>query len=670
MAKKKKASKKQKFISSPIGRKLGNQLVEIDQLIDAERYNDALFILEDLSTQHQKRIEVIERLCDVYYLIGDYNQSLVHAEKLISVAPSVPNFWIKLATSAMYNDRQLQALRAAQRFLKRWPDHPAAPDAEKIVDLIENIFLPDVVENFGLPLETVLQITEMHERSRSYLERGQYAKAKKELEKLIKSHPEFTAAQNNLAQVYWQLGDIPAAIETEEHVLSFEPQNLHALSNLVRLSLLAGDEQAARDYANKMQSSIDEAYDPLYKKIEALAFLGDDEIIISLENEVMKEPDHNSFAKAHMLHFVAISYARSGNEKKAKKLWEQALEIAPYLKMAQINLDDLTLPVEFRHGPSPFEPGYWIPEEIFKRFANNIHTKNEMRLQKAVDQFQNQFLGLDTILARMLERGGERGREIAVAIIRVCETPSLLEIYKKSALGQDGPDSYRFEALNYLKEQHVIEESYATVWMKGGWQEIQLMGYHISFEPDEILKGNILKLFEKAHTLLLDSKGEEAEILLKQAIKLEPDNPSLKNNLAMAYQVQGRYDEAIELTEEIFDEYPDYTFARLNLARLAMEDEDFERARKLIEPVTKKTELHISEFTNLARIEIDLALAKEEKTAAERWLEMWEAVYPEDDNLFAYKLRVHKDTALETMKKLMFDDVDDDLDISNLLKDL
>ena len=55
---------------------------------------------------------------------------------------------------------------------------------------------------------------------------------------------------------------------------------------------------------------------------------------------------------------------------------------------------------------------------------------------------------------------------------------------------------------------------------------------------------------------LHDEDGERAERALKQALALEPEAPELQNNLAMAYEMQGRFEEAEMLVEQVHERYP------------------------------------------------------------------------------------------------------------------
>ena len=72
-----------------------------------------------------------------------------------------------------------------------------------------------------------------------------------------------------------------------------------------------------------------------------------------------------------------------------------------------------------------------------------------------------------------------------------------------------------------------------------------------------------------------------------------------------------------------YERFPDYLFARVKMARYAIQDGRFEDAAELLEPVVRRDRLHISEFRALADAEIALATAQGNEEAARSWLEMW-----------------------------------------------
>jgi tetratricopeptide (TPR) repeat protein len=75
---------------------------------------------------------------------------------------------------------------------------------------------------------------------------------------------------------------------------------------------------------------------------------------------------------------------------------------------------------------------------------------------------------------------------------------------------------------------------------------------------------------------------EAAIPILERGRERAPHIPRLWNLLAVAYQMTGRRDEAHELHDEAFRRFPDYLFARINVAHRFVESDEPERIREVL----------------------------------------------------------------------------------------
>jgi len=74
-----------------------------------------------------------------------------------------------------------------------------------------------------------------HDELRYDLAHGEFHHGQKVAEKLLRKFPNFVPALNNLAQIFAMQDDFDRAIKTSLSILEYEPDNIHALSNLTRL---------------------------------------------------------------------------------------------------------------------------------------------------------------------------------------------------------------------------------------------------------------------------------------------------------------------------------------------------------------------------------------------------------------------------------------------------
>jgi predicted Zn-dependent protease len=171
--------------------------------------------------------------------------------------------------------------------------------------------------------------------------------------------------------------------------------------------------------------------------------------------------------------------------------------------------------------------------------------------------------------------------------------------------------------------------------------DARLMSIEIHNEPLGKTHPRAEPLLVKAIDALRARKGAAAEKLLNQALEIDPNNPSLLNNLSMAYVLQGQHQKAEEMTYDIYSRFPNYIFGRTNLALILIDKGEIEQAGELIEPLISRRRFHVSEFSALCMVQIKLLLADGNREAAKSWLEMLEQVDPRDPNLPALRLQLN-----------------------------
>jgi tetratricopeptide (TPR) repeat protein len=148
------------------------------------------------------------------------------------------------------------------------------------------------------------------------------------------------------------------------------------------------------------------------------------------------------------------------------------------------------------------------------------------------------------------------------------------------------------------------------------------------------------ELARMAHEALNDDRPREAERLLDEAQRSRPDDASMQYNRAVAIEMQGRSEEAIEIVRAIYRNHPEYVFARTRLAEECIENGDLEGAKDLLEPIRHKPRLHQSEYAAWCSANISLLLAAGEPTRAREILKAWEQVDPDDRRITAWKRRL------------------------------
>jgi tetratricopeptide (TPR) repeat protein len=644
MPRKKKAQSKGK---PTLPRRLIEGIYQASEYLEEGKPTKARDLLEELDKKHPGQAPVLELLTNAYYDLQDMRGYEGACYRLIKVNQNNPEAVLASAGSYMANFRPALAIRAFQNFTDRWPGHERAGEAQKTMAQLRGALQKELSE-LKLPEEEAFELALQHEEVRFYLDHAQWHRGKQLAVKLLGKYTNFVPAINNMSQLFAIEGEFDRGIEFSRRALDIEPDNVHALSNLVRLLFLTGQQEEALSVAEQLIESSAEAADFWTKKAEALSFLGEDDQVLELYEQAkqsgeLREPGTNPL----FYHLVAVATFRKGKEQAARSLWKEALTIDPAFTLARDNLDDLDLPIHERNAPWSFALRDWIPERTVRELTNSLAVAARRKSERAVESASLQFLEKHPeliILARhLLERSDHAGREFVINLAAMSDHPELLAAVKDFALSQRGSDELRMKASQILSERGLMPSGAVPLWVQGEWKDILLLNFEVTDEPEgHYHSSEVESLVEQAIYALRSRDGKLAQQLLERAIDLEPDSPSLFNNLALALEMQGKAREAHAMMKEIHARYPDYLFGIIGVARLAIKDGDLETAHTLLNDLLQRRRLHFTEFEALCSAQIEFWLADKNKEAARTWFDMWEHADPENPDLDNYRLQLGK----------------------------
>ncbi len=112
-----------------------------------------------------------------------------------------------------------------------------------------------------------------------------------------------------------------------------------------------------------------------------------------------------------------------------------------------------------------------------------------------------------------------------------------------------------------------------------------------------------------------------AEDYLKQALTLEPNNPVLLNNLALAYSYQDRPSESRQLTQQIIDNHPDDIDSRIAIAQLYLEEENLEEAEAILDQLLQQSQLTEDNLISLMLTRSRLLILQKQEEMARLWFQ-------------------------------------------------
>ncbi|MFH7244575.1 MAG: tetratricopeptide repeat protein [Spirulina sp.] len=659
-----------KFTGSGFGQaSLAQEIQRLEGLMRKEKWPEAMLLVDTLTQQFPQSKQVWQHLAVVSMELDDRISHQRAMEKLTALAPTNADYFFALGADCMVNIHPLLALQSFRQGVALNPNHEIAAEAQRIITSLEPM-MEEALTEMGLTEADDLEIAVLHERSQACVERGDYEDARMAALAVLERQPNFLPAQNNLSLTFWAEGDVDSAIAQAQGVIDQQPDNIHALANLVRFYTLTQRPDQARPYADRMRVSHAAAWDGWTKKAEALTLLADDESLVALFEDFLaqggdnldetpavdsdeanpeQEPDEAPMPRPSLMfyHWVAVALARTGKDNQAKALWKKILTHDPNLELAKTNLADLRRPVGQRHGAWPISWEQWLLPPTLNAFRQVIaparQARQGQRLISGLEQFLDHHPNFVAMLPRIAERGGPVGQQFLVLTAEQVKHPGLLAVLKDFALGQNGSDELRYKAATLVAQARLIDKANVTLWLKGAWTTTTLIAFEIHDEKLYNHSKRVERWLGQAVSLMRQrtpAAAQQAEDLLQKAIAAEPEAPDLLNNLAAAYELRGRHQESNALIDQIHQRFPDYVMAAMAKAKRHMEEGDLDAAEAILNSFMAQDRFHLGEFSAFCDTQIDLLLAKNRPDGARQWLNIWEQTDPDSPRLTMAQLKL------------------------------
>jgi tetratricopeptide (TPR) repeat protein len=637
-------------------RRLREGLTEASNLLSKNKPQDALDLLQELDRQFPRQTDVLGLLANTYIELGNHHGYLYTLYQLHNLTPNRAEIKFGLADAYLANGRMGLALRTFRQFIKQWPYDERVSDIQKTISQLEQGLI-EMLSPLALSLEDGLDFACKHEELQLSMEFGNYERGKQLAKILLKQGPRFVPVLNNLSQVYWLEGDLVQAIDVSQQVLDIQPDNIHALSNMTRFLFMQGKQQEAVALAQRLKASQAEAADLWVKKAEALSFIGDEDGVLSLLDEAKQAGELDQLSE-FVWHWCAVAEYRKGDETKARKHWQKCLQLAPYFLQAKDNLEELKKSRHERNCPQAFSLDAWLSRNTISSLTSTVERasrqKDDSAFQNRIHAYFDNHSEILHFVPAALTSGDTVSRDLALKLADMSAHPALLASLKDFALGQEGSDALRLEASQLLSKHGVFKSGEnIDLWLEGERRPIMMLGFQIYYDSPKkpTLKPAAQRLMEKAIYALREENGAEGEALLRKALEIQKDEPGLLNNLAVALSMQGKHDEAEAIADEIPVHFPDYFFGQVIAVRKAIQADELEKAKAILDKMMQKQELHVTEFSALCGCQIDFMIADDKPEGAVSWFDMWKQGYPDDPVLKNYEDRMSIAGLLATVRK-------------------
>ncbi|MCI0461088.1 MAG: tetratricopeptide repeat protein [Gemmataceae bacterium] len=644
MAKKRKQPARR---SKATDRRLRDALDQVDALIARRQWAEARTRLDNLLRTYPQHEEILRNLAEVAFHLKDAHTFQYSCEMLYAQCPQDRHLPYMLTMAYVQNGWLSLALAMARRAVAQDPANENAAGTRKLLVELEPLVHAEVTR-LGLDGADGLECLTLHDQVRSFLAQGRYAKAREVADQLAQRRPQFAPAYNNGAEACYHDGRLAPAIDLEQRLLAFEPENVFALANLVRFLVVAGKVEEAQRHADRLKALQPPNKELVVKQAEALSCLGDDLGVLAVCERGRQLTDPGGPEdNALLYHLAAVAAYRQGREEDARTCWMSALRAVPHFELARDNLDDLKRPVGERNAPWSYPFKHFVPKKLIEGLLTRMASVHGPGADEAVRRDPLRYLEvhpeIEGLVPLLLDRSDRAGRELALRLVGLFRTPGMLQAVRDFALGQRGADALRLQAAELAQAAGLLPAGPSRLWLGGEWHGGVMQRFEIHGDPVERTHApGVFDLLTQGVTALREGHAARAEQALRQALAIDPDDPVVMNNLAVACAQLGRTDESEAISIRLHERHPDYLFGRTALANLAAERGEFERARKLLEPLLTRSRMHVGEFAALCMAQINLYLAEGNREQARHWLGMWRQVTPDHPALGGFESRLRR----------------------------
>ena len=453
----------------------------------------------------------------------------------------------------------------------------------------------------------------------------------------------YPPSANNHALSLFQLGRIEEALESYRTAFTLEPDNLFAMAAYIRLQIWNGDKDGALRTAEQLMNIRPKR--PLYAEAQlaALAFLEMfDEAFTCFQKISDEEIDS---MEDGFFHVVAVVAFRLGKKELAQTYWDKAptdlyrgAETNPALL--------LNTSTEKNRNPGLFTNSEILPMEWGERVHTlSIRSKTDAEMFAQVKQKLTPCPSLEYI-----QLAYESCDDYTLFILEFLlisravddsqdEKQLLLDLLKSHRTDMN----YKLKLLERIQKLGVLGTGdKVSYWTGESISELKSQGFAITREP---VNGPLSDIdqdyYDDAIAWMKDGKLAKARKMLEELSEKYPTDLTLKGNIASSWLNEDR-EKGVAKFESLFQEFPDYIFARCMLAENLIEEDQLDAAEQLMRDALEGVdEVHAHEVILVYGVSALLRAAEGNQEGAESYLNAARSMaeYPDEKQ----KLKIWED---------------------------
>lgn len=495
----------------------------------------------------------------------------------------------------------------------------------------------EAAAHFGVPLDRYEEASLWNEEGQIAQVEGDWEQAVAALSRALNRVPDFTPVLNNRAMSYYFMGRLEEAIADGQQVIEKDPENIHALANLVRFHYLRGQSQLMQGYFARLHALPESAWEhqsePIHKMLEAYAVAGTDEEI----DAFLQKHQKSLPARGHYM--LGAAAANLGNRREARRIWEKVEEQEEDEFDWQDLAEDALGYLQDGHAGMGRAARFpytlareWLDPEQLELLMEAVQdaSGDPEGPRQAVQRFAGRHPAIFEVASWFLWYSDDPVP--ATHLLGLLGTERAFAELKSFALGQAGEDEERMSAAMVLSEKGQFPEGQPVrLWHQGAWRELLLKKFEITDEPEDRKYGpEVQRLLGQAGEAMKEKRLDQAEEICRRILEQDPGCCTAYGILAIICSIRGDKVETRRHLEKSLEIDPDYPLVRCNLALLYLDDGKVEEAEKLVAPLLERPKLTHSELIAYNVAMALIQLHRGNLAAVEKAAEFLREVAPED----------------------------------------
>lgn len=598
---------------------------------------------------------------------GQTAQALALLEPLRETAPQVEDVWALLGQAYVFQERFAEAVQAFRRALRLAPQRtdvqgvllgvymrlgfrslpwrllqamrqypPPALPAGFSLDELERWFdeeLTSIARQIGAPREQVERGLAAMEEGEIMLDLNDFERAAHFSRRAMRLLPHFPPPANNLALALFFLGRWQEAIEVEQEVLTYDPENVQALGNLTRFYRWTGQDEQAQALWSRLKAFDLQEFTLILKQVETAAIMEDDEAVYRFFQKARRMAKPSPLSTWPWDFYLAVAEANLGHRQAALRHLQALRRQDPRIERIAQALEAGQKGLGFT---GRFHYAFWFEllprpvteflESLAEQSTESLAAKQQRRARQMAARYPQVPLALHKLLWE------EGGVDQAVGMARLFDAPETYRVLEAFALSQHGEDEVRMKVLLALGEAGFLPPGHKVrFWQKGAWQEVERHTLRVGEqEPDLTYGARVLGWLEQATQAQRAGDLEKARALYQRILEANPRVKEAYHNLAVIALEEGKTEASEALLRQTLEIDSDYLLARINLALLALKRGDPQPAKALTQTLAERTEFAPNELALWAYLQARLALHERHFADARKHIELALEVEPEN----------------------------------------